>query len=212
VICVDPDLGGRLAAEIMALCVAPGAKAAVITGMLHTEDHRKKTEGFCAMFPQYCSGGEVIGVIEGHEDEDEMFQKCSDLLGKCPEIAGLYVNIGKYRPVCYALRARGLAGKVRLIATDLFSEMVPYFEKQIIHASIYQRPYVQGQTAVRLIIERTLHGRPIPPTYYLNPAIVMRSNLYRFRETRHLRRSPDEATPSRATPGQPANLPEHAVA
>jgi len=67
---------------------------------------------------------------------------------------------------------------------------VPFFEKRTIHESIYQRPYVQGQTAVRLIIQGALHGRPIPPTYFLNPAIVMRSNLYLFRETRHLKPPP----------------------
>jgi LacI family transcriptional regulator len=187
VVCVDPDLAGRLAAELMARFVAPGAKAAVITGMLRTEHHRKTTEGFCCTFPQYCEGGEVVEAIEGHEDDDETFQKCLDLLGRCPDIASLYVNIGMCLPVCYALRAGGLAGKVRLITTDLFEEMVPFFEKQTIHASIYQRPYVQGQTAVRLITEHALHGRPIPTTYHLNPAIVMRSNLYVFRETRHLK-------------------------
>ena len=186
VTCVDPDLGGRLAAELMAWFVPPGAKAAVVTGMLRTEDHRRKTEAFFTMFPHYCEGGEVIEVIEGHEDEDETFEKCLGLLRRCPDIAGLYVNIVTCLPVCYALRACGLAGKVRLIATDLFKEMVPFFEKQTIHASIYQRPYVQGQTAVRLIVDHALHRRPIPATYYLNPAIVMRSNLYLFRETRDL--------------------------
>ena len=187
VICVDPDLGGRLAAEIMALSVAPGAKAAVITGMLHTEDHRRKTEGFCTMFPQYCEGGVVADVIEGHQDEEEAFEKCVNLLARCPDITGLYVNTGICLPVCYALKASGLAGKIRLVTTDLFKEMVPFFEKQTIHASIYQRPYIQGQTAIRLITEHLIHGRPIPVTHYLNPSIVMRSNLYLFRETRHLR-------------------------
>lgn len=190
VVCVDPDLGGRLAAELLARFVAPGAKVAVITGMLCTEDHRKKTEGFCAMFPQYCEAGNVVEVIEGHDNAEETFQKCLDLLGRRPDITGLYLNIGLFLPVCYALQARGLAGKVRLIATDLYEEMEPFFEKQTIHASIYQRPYVQGQTAVRLIVEHALHGRPIPTAYYLNPAIVMRSNLYEFRETRHLKPPP----------------------
>ena len=198
---VDPDLAGRLAAEIMALCVGPGAKAAVITGMLCTEHHRKTTEGFCGTFPQYCEGGEVIEVIEGHEDEDETFKKCSELLRRSPGLAGLYVNIGLFQPVCYALRATDLAGKVRVVATDLFEEMVPFFEKRTFHASIYQQPYVQGQTAVRLIIERVLHGRPIPNTHYLNPAVVMRSNLYQFRETRHLRQRPEGTTQGAATSG-----------
>jgi LacI family transcriptional regulator len=160
------------------------------------------------MFPRYCEAGSVVEVIEGHEDDDETFQKCLDLLGRCPDIAGLYVNIVTCLPVCYALRACGLAGKVRLIATDLFAEMVPFFEKQTIHASIYQRPYIQGQTAVRLIVDHVLHGRPIPVTHYLNPAIVMRSNLYLFRETRHLKPQPrqfpaanDEVTSGRAIRG-----------
>jgi LacI family transcriptional regulator len=208
VVCVDPDLGGRLAAEMMGWAVAPGAKVAVVTGMLRTEDHRKKTVGFCAMFPQYCHGGSVVEVVEGHEDNDETFQGCLDVLGRCPDIAGLYVNIVTCLPVCHALRARCLAGKVRLIATDLFEEMVPFFEKKTIHVSIYQRPYVQGQTAVRLIVEHALHGRPIPAAYYLNPAIVMRSNLYLFRETRHLKPAPpqnavanDEATSGQAITG-----------
>jgi len=194
-VCVDPDLAGRLAAELTARFVAPGAKAAVVTGFLQTEQHRDLTEGFCCAFPEYCEGGKVVEVLEGHEDDDETFQKCLDLLERCPDIASLYVNIGICLPVCYALRAGGLAGKVRLVATDLFKEIVPFFEKQTVHASIYQRPYVQGQTAVRLITEHALYGRPIPSHYHLSPTIVMRSNLYLFRETRHLKpphlQSPD---------------------
>jgi len=203
-VCVDPDLAGRLAAELTARFVTPKAKVAVVTGYLHTEQHRKTTEGFCSAFREYCDGGEVIEVIEGHEDDDETFQKCLDLVGMCPDIASIYVNIGIGLPVCYALRARGLAGKVRLITTDLFEEIVPFFEKQTIHASIYQRPYVQGQTAVRLLIEHALHGRPVPTHHHLNPAIVMRSNLYLFRETRHLKpRAPQNAAASEeATSGQ----------
>jgi LacI family transcriptional regulator len=189
-VCVDPDLAGRLAAELTARFVAPGAKAAVITGFMQTEQHRDLTEGFCCAFPEYCEGGGVVEVLECHEDDDETFQKCLDLLERCPDIASLYVNIGICLPVCYALRACGLAGKVRLVATDLFKEIVPFFEKQTIHASIYQRPYVQGQTAVRLITEHALHGRPIPSHYHFSPAIVMRSNLYLFRETRHLKPPP----------------------
>jgi LacI family transcriptional regulator len=195
VVCVDPDLEGRLAAELMAWFAAPGAKTAVITETLHIADLRKKAEGFCTMFPRYCEGGVVVNVIEGHGDEDETFEKCLNLLARCPDINGLYVNTVLCLPVCLALKASGLAGRVRLITMDLFEEMVPFFHKQTIHASIYQRPYIQGRTATRLIVEHIFDGRPIPATYFLNPAIVMRSNLYLFRETRHLQPVAGEFAP-----------------
>jgi LacI family transcriptional regulator len=212
VICVDPALAGRMAAELTARFVTPGARVSVITGFLHTDSHRRATESFCCTFPEYCEGGEVVEVIEGHDDEDETFQKCSDLLSRCPDIAGLYVGVGFSLPVFYALRAHGLAGKVRLVTTDLFEEMVPFFEKQTIHASIYQQPYVQGQTAVRLIVDHAFHGRPIPPAYFLNPAIVMRSNLYLFRETRHLKPAPHRHPATSDEPGSGVALKEPATA
>jgi ABC-type sugar transport system substrate-binding protein len=172
VVCVEPELNGRLAAELLSWLVPSGSQVAVITGMLHTEDHLKKTEGFSEAFPKYCHGGQVAEVIEGHEDHDFTFRKCLELLEKLPSMAGLYVNIGIALPVCSALNARQLSGKVRLIATDLSRDMVPLLKEGTITASIYQRPFMQGQYAVRLIVDRILAGRPIPATYYLNPNII----------------------------------------
>ena len=61
------------------VCSPLGPRTAVVTGMLRTEDHRRKTEAFSTMFPQYCEGGVVTEVIEEHEDEDETFEKCLNL-------------------------------------------------------------------------------------------------------------------------------------
>ena len=162
--------------------VPPNSKVAVVAGMLTAMDHRKKTDGFSDAFPRHCPGGEIIGIIEGHEDEDESFQKTFELLGRVPTLAGLYVNTVNCLPVCRALGARGLAGKVRLITTDLFAEMAPYFQKETISASIYQQPYRQGQIAVRLLADHLMSKAPFPPTVHLSPGVVMSSNLQLFRE------------------------------
>src|SRR5437899_7978972 len=87
------------------------------------EDHRKKTDGFSESFPRHCAGGKIVSVVEGHEEEDESFQKTFALLTRVPGLAGIYVNTVNCLPVCRALGARGLAGKVKLITTDLFAEM-----------------------------------------------------------------------------------------
>jgi LacI family transcriptional regulator len=60
--------------------------------------------------------------------------------------------------------------------------MVPFIENGTIGASVYQDPYRQGRDAVRIVLDHLLERAVIAPTNYLNPAIVLRSNLYLFRE------------------------------
>jgi LacI family transcriptional regulator len=185
IVCVEPRLNGCLAGELMGKFVPRGSKVAVVAGMLSAEDHRRKTDGFSEAFPQNCPGGKIVKVIEGHEDEEESFQKTFDLLGRFPALAGLYVNTVNCLPVCRALGARGLAGKIKLITTDLFAEMAPYFQKGIITASIYQQPHRQGQIALRLMADNLTGKVVLPPIVHLSPGVVMSSNLHLFREIRH---------------------------
>lgn len=184
VICVEPSLNGSLAGELMGKLVPPNSKVAVVAGMLTAEDHRKKTAGFTEAFQQHCDGGKVVSVIEGHEHEEESFQKTFELLRKSPGLAGLYVNTVNCLPVCRALSARGLAGKVKLITTDLFAEMAQYFAEGTITASIYQQPHRQGQIAVRVLADNLTNKAHIPATLYLSPGVIMSSNLHLFREMR----------------------------
>ncbi len=184
VVCVEPWLNGCLAGELMGKLLPPGSKVAVVVGMLTAEDHRKKTEGFSDTFPRHCLGGKVVAVVEGHEDEDESFQKTFDLLRRIPTLSGLYVNTVNCLPVCRALGARGLAGKIKLITTDLFAEMSSYFQKGTITASIYQQPHRQGQIAVRLLADNLTNKTNFPPAVHLSPGVVMSSNLHLFREIR----------------------------
>lgn len=183
IVCVEPRLNGLLAGELMGKFVPAKSKVAVITGMLRTENHSKKTEGFSESFPQHCIGGHVVEVIEAHEDPGESYRKTSALLAGVPDLSGIYVNTVNCLPVCKALEARNRAISVKLITTDLFQEMVPYFENQTISASIYQRPYQQGRSAISTLVEHLSHNAPLASTY-LNPSIVLQSNLHLFREVR----------------------------
>jgi LacI family transcriptional regulator, galactose operon repressor len=182
VVCVDPWLNGCLAGELMGKFVSRGAKVAVVAGMLSTEDHRRKADGFSDAFPRHCPGGKIVKILEGREDEAESFQKTFQLLGRFPALAGIYVNTVNCLPVCHALGARGLAGKTKLITTDLFAEMSSYFEKGIITASIYQQPHRQGQTAVRLLADNLTGKVPLPKVVHFSPGVVMSSNLHLFPE------------------------------
>lgn len=196
VVCVDPDLSGKCAAELMAKFLPSGSRAAITTGMLQAEHHCRKVRAFVEAFPKFCPGGEVIEVIEDHEDEQAAFEKCLALLQKVEKPDGLYVSTANCLPICAALEATGLAGKVRLITSDLFPQMVPFFVNGTIFASIHQRPYRQGQTAIRLIVDHALYRNPFSPSHLLNPNVALMSNLHLFRELRAMshRESPGTGT------------------
>jgi LacI family transcriptional regulator len=182
VVCVDPELNGRLAAELMSKFVGPDAEAAVITGMLSTQEHHLKVEGFCAGFQTDCRGGRIAAVLEAHETEKESYDKTCELLARHPGLSGIYVSTVNCLPVCRALEDRARAGQVALITTDLFPEMVRHLQSGTIRASIYQNPYLQGQVALRLLVDNLLNGMAIPHASYLNPGIVLRTNVHLFRE------------------------------
>jgi LacI family transcriptional regulator len=184
IVCVEPWTNGSLAGELMGKFVPPDSKVAIIAGMLSAEDHRKKANGFAETFPKHCAGGKILRVIEGHEDEEESFQKTFELLREVPSLAGIYVNTVNCLPVCRAVGERGLAGKVKLITTDLFAEMSPYLQNGTITASIYQQPHRQGQIAVRLVADHLPNKTPFPPKVHLSPGVVMSTNLHLLREMR----------------------------
>jgi LacI family transcriptional regulator len=203
-VCVEPHLSGCVAGELLGKLVAPGSKVAVVAGMLMAEDHRSKAEGFSEAFPKHCPGGKTVAIIEGHEDEDQTFQKTLDLLRRTPGLAGIYVNTVNSLPVCHALAAAGLEGKVKLVTSDLFLDMAPYFEKGTIATSIYHQPYRQGQIAVRLLADHLISGAKFPPIVRLSPTVVMLSNLHLFREmSLNESRPADMGGPDLADPGAP---------
>jgi LacI family transcriptional regulator len=182
VICVDAEVSGHLAAELMGRFVNPGAEVAIVTGMLTVEHHSKKTKGFCDLFPQLCQGGRVVQILEAHDDEEEAFQKSFELLETHKSLAGIYVNTGNSLPVCRAVSVLGLSGKIALITTELFKDLIPFFEKGTIFASLTGRPLALGRIAMQLVVEHFLRGVPFPAQRFLAPQVVMRSNIHLFPE------------------------------
>ncbi len=200
VVSVDAEVSGRLAAELMGRFLDPGAEVAIITGMPSVELHHKKAAGFCELFPQTCEGGKIVEIVDTLDDEDDPMRKCFALLERRKSLSGIYVRTGNCLPICRAISALGLSGKIQVIATDLFREMVFYFEKGVIQASINGRPYMQGQMAMRLLVDHFVRGHSLPPQWHLNPQIVLRSNLHLFREVRPTKASSEPSVHLSGTP------------
>lgn len=181
---VDAGVCGKLAAELMTGFLSSDSEVVVITGMLGLENHARSAQSFVESYAEYNPGSPAAKVIEAHEDEDEAFRKCYALLTEHSSIAGIYVNTVNCLPVCRAISARGLSGRIRLIASDLFTDMIPYFDKGTVSASIHGRPYALGETSIRLAVDHIVNDKPLPLSHRLMPHVVMRSNCRLFHEVR----------------------------
>lgn len=187
---INPDVSGSVAGELMAKFLEDGSQVGVLTGSMLVDAHRRKVSAFTNAFESRCLGGKVLEIIEGHDNEVLTFERSWKMLESQNNLRGVYVTTANCLPLCHTITARNLIGKVKLITTDLFPGMIPYFERNIISASIYQQPFRLGQQAIRVAIDAVMHCSLIEASYSFSPQIVVASNLALFRETSSSGQSP----------------------
>ena len=80
--------------------------------------------------------------------------------------------------MCRAIESAGLSGKITAVGTDVFEELVPYFDDGTLTASIYQYPVHRGYLAVQSI-SRSIMGQEVGDES-LPMAAVFRHNAREF--------------------------------
>ena len=83
-------------------------------------------------------------------------------------------------PVLRALEELKLLGRVQVITTDLYPELVPLLESGKVLATLYQRPEAQGKTAFEKLIGHLMDKDKPVKTHRFAPHIILRSNLALF--------------------------------
>jgi LacI family transcriptional regulator len=181
-ISVDASISGSIAAELLGRVLQTEGTVATITGDLNTFDHGEKLRGFAATLATMAPHLTLIPAIESHESPKEAYQVTLALLKRKPRPSGIYVNTANSIPVLRALEENGMCGRIRLITTDLFAELIPLIESGKILATLYQRPFTQGKLAFETLCRFLVEGVQPEPVTRLAPHIILRSNLPLFLE------------------------------
>ena len=171
---------GALAAEILALKLNRKAHVATITGELSTLDHAEKLRGFAATLAMVAPHLSLLPAIESHERPKEAYRQTLTLVRGETKPQGLYISTANSVPVLQALSEEGLLGKIQVVTTDLFEELVPLIETGKILATLYQRPFTQGKVAFESLIAYLVEEKKTSPMIRLAPHIIFRSNLPLF--------------------------------
>lgn len=173
---VDPCKNGELAGELMSNFVPEESTVVAMVGSLDIEDHFRKMEGFQKSLKESSQKIRLGEIVENQEDEGLAQENCYRILREYPNVRGIYIATANSVAICKVLEER-FPQKVKVITTDLFQEIIPYLVKGVIHATIFQNPYRQGFEATMSLFRFLAEG-VIPPFHsYLEPIVVMKSNL-----------------------------------
>jgi LacI family transcriptional regulator len=180
---VDAHASGAIAAELFSRTISKTGHLATMTGELTTFDHVEKLRGFAANLALYAPNLTLLPAVESHESPKEAYRQAKILLSRKPYPLGIYISTANSLPVLRALEESGLLGEVQVIATDVFPELVPYIESGRVLATLHQRPFTQGKTALELLVRYLVDGTAPDPATRLAPHIVVRSNLALFQNS-----------------------------
>ena len=186
----DAHASGAIAAELFSRTIQKSGQLATFAGDLSTLDHAEKLRGFAANLAVFAPNLSLLPAVESHEKPTMAYRQATSLLSRKPYPLGVYISTANSLPVLKALEEKRLLGEVQVITTDLFPELLPYLESGKVVATLYQRPYAQGKTALELLLRYLVQGTAPEPVTRLAPHIILRSNLSLF--TSYLREREEE--------------------
>lgn len=172
----DARRSGEMAAELLYIMTG-GQPIAILHGKHAILDHEEKVDGVRAVadreqFP-------LVGAFETLSDPEIAYHMTRRLFEEnTTTIGGIYIAVDNAAPgVCRFLQEAGLAGKVHVVATGVFSEIRDWMASGFIQMTLYQNMVEQGRMAVSTLY-RYLTDQVTPPMEVLiPPQIAVRSNI-----------------------------------
>lgn len=170
----DCERGGRMAAEMLSLMVGSGP-VALFVGQLNSMDHGLKLAGFRKEAAR--SNLRIAGVYETHDDPAQGYPVARRLFEEHPEVTGVYITSENASGIGRFLVARGLAGRVKVVATGISQEVRGLLERGVAHGSLDQNQHLQGMIAMQTLYQHLETGARPPAEILIPPTIVLRNNL-----------------------------------
>jgi len=170
-------ISGKIAAEVLGMLV-PGSPVAIFTGYRDRGIHKENVDGFMEQITK--TSLQVVAVYENHDDPDIAYHATSRLLREYPDIKGIYIGTSNSMAVCRKITEEGYAGKIKIIASDVFPEISEQIRKGAVNATIFQEPFNIGRLSFKYLYEYLAEGRILDGEILLNPQIVLDSNLELF--------------------------------
>lgn len=168
---------GRMAARKTAELVGGKGDIAVILHAPGSYSTMERERGFEDAIAKEFPNIHVVARQFGMSDRAKAMAAAENILTAHPGLAGLFASsepsaVG----TALAIKARGLAGKIRFVGFDASEGMVEDLKAGVIDALVAQDPFKIGFEAVKTLVDR-LHGHTPPRNIDLHARVITREDL-----------------------------------
>lgn len=168
---------GRLAARTLATLLGGKGQVGVVLHAPGSASTMDREEGFNEAIAKEFPGISVVAQQFGMSDRARARAAAENILTANPNLDGLF---GSSEPssvgAALALKARGLSGKVRMVAFDSSEGMIEDLKSGTIDAMVVQDPERMGFEAVRTLVEK-LNGRTPPRRIDLAARVLRKADV-----------------------------------
>lgn len=166
---------GMLAGEFADLVMNRSRKTMIFIGNRQMTEHQEKLWGFENAMQR--STGEIIGVFETQDIPEIAEIIAKKVYRENPDLELIYIATSNSVAVCKALEDCDSEKRVRIIATDVFDELLPYIRSGRVIASIDQNLHRMGVLAVEQSYKLLLKSDVCAESIKIEPVLMLRTNI-----------------------------------
>ncbi|HLY19547.1 MAG TPA: substrate-binding domain-containing protein [Bryobacteraceae bacterium] len=168
---------GEMAAHKLAALLNGKGKIAMLMNLPGSKSTMDREAGFEKVITQESPGIQIVARQFSMSDRSKGMAAAENFLTARPDLDGMFASsepssVG----AALALKSRGLAGKVKLVAFDASEDLVQDLKDGSIDALVAQDPFHMGYSAVKTLVDK-LHGSDPPKVIDLGATVVTREDL-----------------------------------
>lgn len=166
---------GKTACGLLALALPAGGDVLVFSGSQKVLGHRQRVAGFVKEAEINCRHIHVRAPAYIEDDDEVAYTTALALLKEKEEIAGIYVATAGIAGIVRAIKEKGLAGKVKVLCSDIIPATRGWMEEGVVFAAISQQPFLQGYNAVQHAFNYLLTGQEQPDWIAENQIVILQN-------------------------------------
>lgn len=183
----EPYQAGRLMGGYISACLKLKApRIAVLTGFEGHESHEERCRGVIDAVVAACPDACILR--DSYQDEQIIaYRKIMEMMERGERLDAVFLaSAGGVLGACTAVESLPEESRPSVFGYDVYTDMVPYMEKGVYSACIFQEPYWQGYYAAMLLGRHGALDVPLNREFYkIRSKLITRYNVNDYLMDKH---------------------------